>query len=48
MKYPKVKKKQKFERVCYNCKHYYKCTDRFNRDTINCDKFKFNALCKSV
>lgn len=48
MKYHKVKKKQKFERVCYNCKHYYKCTDRFNKDTINCDKFKFNALCKSV
>lgn len=48
MKFPKVKKKQKIERACYNCKHYYKCTDRFNRDAINCDKFKFNALCKSV
>lgn len=48
MKFPKVKKRRKFERICYNCKHYCKCTVRFNRDTINCDKFKFNALCKSV
>ena len=48
MKYPKVKKKQKFERVCCNCKHYCKCADRFNKDNKNCDKFEFSSLCKSV
>lgn len=48
MKYPKVKKKQKFERVCYNCKYNYKCNDRFTKGVVCCSRFKFSALCKSI
>lgn len=49
MKYPKVKKKQKFKRICYNCKYFSaKCVDRFSTNAVNCDKFKFSALCKSI
>lgn len=49
MKYPKVNKKQKFERICYNCKCFSaKCVDRFHTNAVNCDKFKFSALCKSI
>ena len=48
MKYPKVKKKQNFERICYNCKYHSKCHDRFSKEAMNCGKFKFSALCKSM
>lgn len=44
----KVKKKRKFERTCYNCKHLSKCIDRYRKNPIDCDKFKFSALCKSI
>lgn len=49
MKYPKVNKKQKFERICYNYKCFSaKCVDRFHTNAVNYDKFKFSALCKSI
>lgn len=48
MKYPKVKKKCKFKRTCYNCKYCFKCTDSYRKDAINCKKFKFCATCKSI
>lgn len=49
MRFPKIKKKKKFERTCYNCKYAdLKCADRFKIDATNCNKFKFSSLCKST
>lgn len=47
MKFPKIKKKRKYEKNCYNCKYLVDCKNTAkHRDNI-CDKFKFSYLCKS-
>lgn len=48
MKYPKVKKKRKFKRICYNCKFLAECKDRYSKDAVDCDKFRFCSTCKSI
>lgn len=44
----KVKKKVKFERICYNCKSYLKCIDRYRKNAKTCENFEFCATCKSI
>ena len=50
MKYPKRKKKYKFERTCYNCKYHLNCTAaRYSKYVVKyCEKFKFCSSCKSM
>lgn len=47
MKFPKIKKKTKFEKSCYNCKYRFNCDMKLNTGKGYCDKFKFCATCKS-
>lgn len=44
----KVKRKAIFERVCYNCKYCFKCTDRYRKNAKTCENFEFCASCKSI
>ena len=47
MKFPKIKKKSKFSRCCFNCKYNNNsCPNRFKLDV--CENFKFSSTCKSI
>ena len=45
MKYPKIKKKRRWPRTCFNCKHYCEGCDRHH--WAICDRFEFCSFCKS-
>lgn len=47
-KYPKVKKKKKFRRICYNCIFFTACADRYHRNAVDCKRFRFCSMCKST
>lgn len=47
MKFPKIKKKTKYEKSCYHCKYRFDCGMKFKIGKDYCDKFKFCATCKS-
>ena len=47
------RKKVKFEKCCYNCKHLYNsstkkhCPNMYKVGFNPCENFEFSALCKS-